>query len=101
MTVLRDQIGGVLQLLRSVRQFSCLAMLLIVLVGVPLYTTLSSFYGSYEHQYGWTPTAAFLSGESAAIALLVLFLVVAGILSWFRSWHSSSVVHDVVSGGER
>eukprot|EP00981_Chlorochromonas_danica_P013760 scaffold6841_cov182-Ochromonas_danica.AAC.1 len=101
MTYLRDQIGGVVQLSRLVRQFSCLAMLLIVLVGVPLYTTLSSFYGSYEYQYGWTPSAAFLSGESAAIALLVLFLVVAGILSWFRSWHSSSVVHDVVSGGER
>eukprot|EP00981_Chlorochromonas_danica_P001958 scaffold405_cov179-Ochromonas_danica.AAC.2 len=98
---LPDQIGVVVQLSRLVRQFSCLAMLLIVLVGVPLYTTLSSFYGSYEYQYGWTPTAAFLSGESAAISLLVLFLVVAGCLSWFRSWHSSSVVHDVVSGGER
>eukprot|EP00981_Chlorochromonas_danica_P002870 scaffold567_cov200-Ochromonas_danica.AAC.1 len=100
-TFLRVQIGVVIQLSRLVRQFSCLAMLLIVLVGVPLYTTLSSFYGSYEHQYGWTPSAAFLSGEPAAISLLVLFLVVAGILSCFHGWHSSSVVRDVVSGGER
>eukprot|EP00981_Chlorochromonas_danica_P016192 scaffold16024_cov258-Ochromonas_danica.AAC.2 len=99
--ILQDQIGMVVQLSQLVRQFSCLAMLLIVLVGVPLYTTLSSFYGSYEHQYGWTPSAAFLSGQSAAIALLILFLVVAGTLSCFRSWYSSSVVHHGISGGDR
>eukprot|EP00981_Chlorochromonas_danica_P013721 scaffold6773_cov257-Ochromonas_danica.AAC.1 len=81
--VLRSQIVMVGQLSRFVRQFSSVAMLLIVLLGVPLYTTLSYFYGSYYYQYGWTPSAAFLSGESAAIALLILFLGIAASLAFF------------------
>eukprot|EP00981_Chlorochromonas_danica_P005686 scaffold1172_cov180-Ochromonas_danica.AAC.13 len=90
---LRSQIVVVGQLSRLIRQFSVRTMLLIVLLGVPLYITLSSFYGSYDHQYAWTPSAAFLSGQSAAIALLILFLGLTASLAYFRAYPGSSFLY--------
>eukprot|EP00981_Chlorochromonas_danica_P007615 scaffold1829_cov194-Ochromonas_danica.AAC.4 len=71
-----DEIYSVCFLLGGVRRFGLTITLYLILVASPLYITLSLYYGSYEQQYAWTNSAAFLSGQSAAIALLLLFLSV-------------------------
>lgn len=56
-------------------------VLLLVLVGMPLYALLTEYWGTYMIQYVWTVSAAYLGGENAAIVLLVFWwLLVAYLL---------------------
>eukprot|EP01033_Poteriospumella_lacustris_P011375 gene11375-8093_t len=49
-------------------------MAVVVFVGMPLFVLLSTFYGTYDHQYIWTVSATFLSGPVPAALLLVFFV---------------------------
>eukprot|EP01039_Chlorochromonas_danica_P021474 gene21474-26474_t len=49
-------------------------MAVVVFVGMPLFVLLSTFYGTYNHQYIWTVSATFLSGPVPAALLLVFFV---------------------------
>lgn len=72
-------------LFHELRLLSCLAVVFLLCIAMPVFVSLTAFYGSYTHQYAWTYSAAFLSGQSAAIGLLVLFQVfvlLVGLLAW-------------------
>ena len=51
----------------------------IIMLLLPLYCALSTYYGTHVHQYAWATSIAFLSGEvpfGSALALLLAFLLV-------------------------
>jgi Leucine-rich repeat (LRR) protein len=48
---------------------------LVVLLLLPAYCALSQSHGTLLHQYAWTLSAAFLSGDSAFATMIVLFAV--------------------------
>ena len=47
---------------------------LIVMVLVPWYAAASHYYGTYEHQYAWTVSAAFLSGRAVTGVEMFFYL---------------------------
>ena len=47
---------------------------LIICVYMPLYSVLSHYYGTYQHQYAWTVSAAFLSGSTVGLSLFLLYV---------------------------
>eukprot|EP00981_Chlorochromonas_danica_P000805 scaffold192_cov320-Ochromonas_danica.AAC.16 len=49
-------------------------------MGSLVYGLLTTFYGSYDQEYAWTITAAYLSGIEAGAVLIVLFLGMFGLL---------------------
>lgn len=67
--------------LKKVRYFTFIITAMITLL-IPIYTIIKTkpAMKTYTYQYGWTPTAAFLSGNSTSITLLVFWLVVISIV---------------------
>lgn len=58
----------------------CLTALLVI--GLPLYTALTAFFGVYETQYVWTVSACYLEGTVAATVML---LMLCGLLWYYDS----------------
>jgi Leucine-rich repeat (LRR) protein len=54
--------------------FSFRMVVFIVVFAIPIYSALSYYYGTYEDQYAWSSTIAYLSGESAALILWTFFV---------------------------
>ena len=67
--------------LKKVRYFTLIITAMITLL-IPIYTIFKTepAMKTYSYQYGWTPTAAFISGNSASITLLVFWLVIISIV---------------------
>jgi len=78
---------------------------LIVVVLVPWYTAASFYYGTYEEQYAWTVSAAFLSGPVVAgveiffyLSLILAFVVSLGyLLVQYGKCTPEGVTADVVA----
>jgi len=51
---------------------------------MPVYGTLSVFYGTHTFKYGWSVSAGFLAGNAPAISLLVVWIL---LLLSFHSMH--------------
>jgi hypothetical protein len=47
---------------QKIRQFFLFSTLIIVLMFLPIYSTLSSYYAVYSHKYAWTIGGAYLEG---------------------------------------
>jgi hypothetical protein len=72
-----------LRFLRKLKYFTYINFWLFVIVML-VYTILKVSLGgdnaAYEHEYIWTPTAAFLVGTKPAVALLVMWVIVVGVV---------------------
>eukprot|EP00981_Chlorochromonas_danica_P013160 scaffold5921_cov189-Ochromonas_danica.AAC.1 len=71
----------------------CVFWLVVVMVcvGGSVYGSLTVFYGSYDHEYAWTLSAAYLSGVGASgvlVAYFVCLLCVSGGLCLLRGVRS-------------
>jgi Leucine-rich repeat (LRR) protein len=63
---------------------SCVGALLILIVLLPLYSALSAYYGTYQHQYAYNVSLIYLSGTvPAAICVTALLLLLLSIYFWF------------------
>ena len=60
--------------MHNVRRTGMVFTAVIVIVYMLLYAVLSMYYGTYTHQYAWTASIAFLSGQNIGIVLYVIFL---------------------------
>lgn len=61
--------------LRDVVQLLLRGTMVLLVIGIPVYTALTVEYGSYETQYAWTLSASYLEGFIPAIVLLVLLVI--------------------------
>ena len=66
--------------LSKVRYFTLITTAMITLL-IPIYSIIKTDEAltTYDYQYGWTPTAAFLSGKVPTVILLVFWIVSIGI----------------------
>lgn len=84
-------VGGVLELLSSLERMRGLLVVFAVtaVALLVIYVVLGSFFSSYKYRYGFIVSAAYLSGSSPAIVILVFWIVlfVAGILLLSISKH--------------
>lgn len=62
-------------LMKRVRTVCLSLTAFIVLVCLPTFSVLSSYYGTYDHEYAWFFSAAFLSGKTAAIVVFTTLVV--------------------------
>lgn len=60
---------------RRILQLVFVVTTLMLCVGMPLYGSLSVYFGSYEHQYIWTISLSFLSGMVPALILFFALLL--------------------------
>eukprot|EP00981_Chlorochromonas_danica_P012370 scaffold4855_cov172-Ochromonas_danica.AAC.1 len=78
------------KLLHEVRWFVFWLVVVMVCVGGSVYGSLTVFYGSYDNEYAWTLSAAYLSGVGASsvlVAYFVCLLCVSGGM-WLRGVRS-------------
>eukprot|EP00981_Chlorochromonas_danica_P000962 scaffold233_cov174-Ochromonas_danica.AAC.2 len=59
--------------MNKTRRFVLWLGIYIICVGCPIYGCLTYFCGSYDNEYAWTISAAYLSGVSASAVLLIFF----------------------------
>eukprot|EP00981_Chlorochromonas_danica_P013318 scaffold6125_cov262-Ochromonas_danica.AAC.10 len=71
----KESIRNIGHLFEAVRGFTTYVTFFTVVVGSLVYITSSVYYGSYKAQYAWTNSAAYLSGQPAAIILLIYFVL--------------------------
>jgi Leucine-rich repeat (LRR) protein len=72
-----------LKTLRSLRRLTIVLMMIIVTIGIPLFSILKDYYGTYSIQYRWRISGVFLSGDIAASCLLLFWAVVLAITVWW------------------
>jgi hypothetical protein len=81
---------------QRVLQLGIASAIYILLILLPIYAACTAMYGTYEHQYAYTISAAYLSGTNSfawmSVFLLVMWLVIAAALGlWLgRSEPSAS-----------
>eukprot|EP00981_Chlorochromonas_danica_P005233 scaffold1047_cov176-Ochromonas_danica.AAC.1 len=89
----RAMLLNILQAGKSLHEVRwCVFWLVVVMVcvGGSVYGSLTVFYGSYDHEYAWTLSAAYLSGVGASgvlVAYFVCLLCVSGGM-WLRGVRS-------------
>lgn len=54
----------------------------VCVVLLPLYFILSAFYATHSHEYAWNASALYLSGETPAMILLIVFLGLLAFIFW-------------------
>eukprot|EP01031_Cornospumella_fuschlensis_P026119 gene26119-31539_t len=59
--------------LQSICRISVILMMLSVVLGLPMFAVLKSFYRTYTKQYRWEPSGVFLSGYQPAIAIMLFW----------------------------
>eukprot|EP01032_Pedospumella_encystans_P007830 gene7830-9338_t len=64
----------------AVLKFSVYTTVFILVVMLPLYSGLSAYFGTHSYEYAWTVSAAFLSGYGSAIAMMLFFFLLIGML---------------------
>jgi Leucine-rich repeat (LRR) protein len=83
----------------------CLAVMLllgyILIVLLPLYCTMSAYYGEYMYEYAWSTSAAFMSGATPTgleftAWLVLLVLVLYGGIRGIQALHAQAT--DALSG---
>eukprot|EP00981_Chlorochromonas_danica_P010351 scaffold3152_cov256-Ochromonas_danica.AAC.1 len=79
------------RLLHDIRFYALWLGICMVCVGGPIYVCLTIFSGSYDNEYAWTLSAAYLTGIVAAIVLACYFIILLGIegillYRYFRRW---------------
>eukprot|EP00981_Chlorochromonas_danica_P006446 scaffold1390_cov154-Ochromonas_danica.AAC.1 len=70
------------RLLHEVRWFVFWLVVVMVYVGGSVYGSLTVFYGSYDHEYAWTLSAAYLSGVGASSVLVAYFVCLLSVSGW-------------------
>eukprot|EP00981_Chlorochromonas_danica_P005512 scaffold1118_cov152-Ochromonas_danica.AAC.1 len=81
----RSMLLNILQagrLLHEVRLCVFWLVVMMVCVGGSVYGSLTVFYGSYDHEYAWTLSAAYLSGVGASSALVAYFVCLLCVSGW-------------------
>eukprot|EP00981_Chlorochromonas_danica_P007363 scaffold1692_cov226-Ochromonas_danica.AAC.2 len=81
----RAMLLNILEAGRLLREFRwCVFWLVIVMVcvGGSVYGILTVFYGSYDHEYAWTLSAAYLSGVGASSVLAAYFVCLLCAAGW-------------------
>eukprot|EP00981_Chlorochromonas_danica_P002553 scaffold490_cov188-Ochromonas_danica.AAC.1 len=84
------------KLLHEVRWCVFWLVVVMVCVGGSVYGSLTVFYGSYDHEYAWTLSAAYLSGVGASsvlVAYFVCLLCVSGGM-WVRGEGNAGTAKD-------
>lgn len=71
--VLQNSIHCTVRLFQEMRNLGLVVAVFLAAIAIPVYVLLSVNFGSYEDQYAWTGSAAYLSGQPAALSLLFLF----------------------------
>eukprot|EP01040_Poterioochromonas_malhamensis_P004447 gene4447-4767_t len=64
-----------LKSLKILRQITIIVMLFAVCIGTPLFAVLKDYYATYQMQYRWELSGAFLSGYMPAIFVGLLWLL--------------------------
>lgn len=67
-----------------VRRTSSLLAIAAVCVFMPFYAVLSHYCGTYDHQYAWILSAAFLSGLDSGVILFVLYLLTLLLICYYN-----------------
>jgi hypothetical protein len=70
---LQKQSVPIQAVLYRVRSLAVLAGAVLLLVYLPLYGVLKTFFKTYDFQYSWTVAAIMLSGEAPAAVLLAFW----------------------------
>lgn len=94
------------RLFHEMRVFSCRVTMFLAVVATPVYVSLTFYNGSYEQQYAWTNSAAYLSGQDAALVLFALFSAALVVFDCLRAKIMSKMTtlfeesnSDGISGG--
>jgi hypothetical protein len=66
--LLKDYLSNMIKLI-------VLMMFFAIIIAQPTWIGISSLYGTYEYQYLWSVAAIFMSGQTPAIILLMVFLL--------------------------
>jgi hypothetical protein len=66
--LLKDYLSNMIRLI-------LLMMFFAITIAQPIWIGISSLYGTYEYQYLWSVAAIFMSGQTPAILLLMVFLI--------------------------
>lgn len=88
---------GIVQLqcfLRKLCNFIIGITLAICGILLPVYSVLTVYFGTSTYQYAWTVSAAFISGATPALLLLILYCMFCLLLFglWWKYWRNSEVV---------
>jgi Leucine-rich repeat (LRR) protein len=93
----RKELQNLIQFLRSLRtmrRLTIFIMLLEVIITVPLYEGLKYYYRTYQTQYHWLISGAFLSGHPSAAAILVVWGVLLAISLFVIQWNIPKQLED-------
>jgi len=79
-------------------RFICTTLTCIIMVCfLPTYGALGSYYRTHESRYGWAISTVYMSGETAAIVLLVFWTLLLATFVYLMSTQlSDSVVPDAI-----
>lgn len=64
-----------LRSLRTLRRLTLKLMLVIIIITIPMYTTLKEFFATYSVQHHWCVSGVFLSGVTPAGCMILLWAV--------------------------
>jgi len=76
--------------LEMIKRFSCYSTLFIIIILLPIYSIISSFYNTHNFEYAWTVGLMFLSGKVAfgvAMSAISMFIVVIICVCLTASFH--------------
>jgi Leucine-rich repeat (LRR) protein len=93
----RKELQNLIQFLRSlrtIRRLTIFIMLLEVIITCPLYDGLKYYYRTYQTQYRWLISGAFLSGHPSAAAILVVWGVLLAISLFVIQWNIPKQLED-------
>jgi Leucine-rich repeat (LRR) protein len=82
-------------IINAILKVTLVLILVIVVVCLPMYTSLSYYYGTYLHQYSYSISADFLSGEVPFVLQFILYTFLM-LLLCACAWYESRRLHPPV-----
>jgi Leucine-rich repeat (LRR) protein len=75
LSVPTENINKFVEVTRNIRLLCAVIVGVYLFIFMPLYSAFSVYFGTYDYQYAWTVSAAFMSGAPVGITLFVLYVL--------------------------